>query len=200
MAKLRGGLKWKKVGHAGTLDPAATGLLIVLFGNCTASSDEFMGLGKSYRAVIQLGVTTDSDDLDGLVLRTSEVVWEENDILRALEQFRGEIWQKPPAVSATRVNGKRSYKQAKKGAAVDLAPRKVNIYDLRVIDLNKPFVTIDVDCGKGTYIRSIARDLGDALGCGGTLSGLRRTAIGPYGIDDSWKLSDAIRHPEFMGR
>ncbi len=200
VAKLRGGLKWKKVGHAGTLDPMATGLLIVMFGDCTTQSDEFMGLGKSYQGVVQLGVTTDSDDLDGMIMAESDVDWNEEKIAKSLASFHGEILQRPPAVSAIRVDGKRSYKQAKKGQAVELAPRAVTIYEIKIVEMKNPFVTIDVRCGKGTYIRSIARDLGEMMGCGGALAALRRTAIGNYHIENAWRLSDALKHPEFMGR
>jgi len=200
VAKLRGGLKWKKVGHAGTLDPMATGMLIVMLGDCTTQSDEFMGLGKRYRGVVQFGLTTDSDDLDGKVLSESAVDWDEQKIVETLDSFQGEILQRPPAVSAIRVDGKRSYKQAKKGHAVELAPRPVTISEIKIVEMKKPFVVIDVSCGKGTYIRSIARDLGEKLGCGGTLAALRRTAIGNYQIENAWQLSDALKHPEFMGR
>jgi len=200
VAKLRGGLKWKKVGHAGTLDPMATGMLIVMFGDCTTQSDEFMALGKSYRGVVQLGLTTDSDDLDGKILTESAVEWNVSRIEETIKSFQGEILQRPPAVSAIRVEGKRSYKQAKKGHTVELAPRPVTISEIKIVEMNNPFVTIDVNCGKGTYIRSIARDLGEILGCGGTLAALRRTAIGNYRIEHAWQLSETLKHPEFMGR
>jgi tRNA pseudouridine55 synthase len=200
VAKLRGGLKWKKVGHAGTLDPAATGLLLVVFGDCTTSADEFQGLGKRYIGVVKLGVTTDSDDLDGEITSESDVRWDCAEIRRIVESFRGMIMQTPPAVSAIKVNGKRSYKRARKGEAVELAPRPVSIDEIRILELNNPFVTLDIRCSKGTYIRSIARDLGRELGCGGALASLRRTEIGSYHVDDAWSIDDALMHPEFRGQ
>lgn len=199
VAKLRGGLKWKKIGHAGTLDPAATGLLIVLCGDSTTRTDEFMELGKSYRATVQLGVITDSDDLDGQVIEQREVQCQCDSIERQLLRMRGEISQRPPAFSAIQVGGKRSYKLARVGKAVDLPERAVHIYDISGISLDLPFVSFDVHCSKGTYIRSIARDLGEKLGCGGTLAQLRRTAIGPYHVADAFTLPLALKHPEFRG-
>lgn len=178
----------------------ATGMLLLLFGECTTRSDEFMELGKCYRGTIQLGMTTDSDDLDGRVLSESACEWNEDKIERAVASFQGEILQKPPSVSAIKVDGKRSYKQARKGVAVDLALRPVFISEIRIVELRNPFVTIEVSCGKGTYIRSIARDLGEMMGCGGTLAALRRTAIGPYQIDYAWQLNEAIKQTEFLGR
>lgn len=200
VAKLRGGLRWKKVGHAGTLDPMATGLLLVMFGDCTTSSEEFMGLDKEYRGTVQLGKTTDSDDLDGNVIAESPVNWNERAIEHAVMSFVGDISQRPPSVSAIKVGGKRSYKQARKGVAVEHASRPVVISEIQIVELDNPFVTLNVRCGKGTYIRSIARDLGAALGCGGTLAALRRTAIGPYRVAHAWQISEALKHPEFSGR
>jgi len=199
VAKLRGGLKWKKVGHAGTLDPMATGLLLVMCGDATALSDEYMGLGKSYRGTIRLGVTTDSDDLDGRVITESPVNWDGARIAKYLEGLRGEILQKPPAVSAIKVDGKRSYKQVLRGKDVELAARPVQIYAIRIIELRNPDVTFEIDCGKGTYVRSVARDLGEHLGSGGALSALRRLGIGPYTVEHAWTIAGALKQPEFRG-
>lgn len=199
VAKLRGGLKWKKVGHAGTLDPAATGLLIILCGDSTTRADEFMELGKTYRAVAKLGVVTDSDDLDGEVIAEHDVQWNEWLIESELRSFVGEIAQRPPAVSAIRIGGKRSYKLARAGRAVELPERPVHVHSLDIVEMNKPFVTFEMRCSKGTYVRSIARDLGERLGCGGTLAALRRTAVGPIEVRDAWTLSAALAIPEFRG-
>lgn len=188
------------MGHAGTLDPAATGLLIVVFGNCTSDSEKFMGLGKRYRGVVKLGVTTDTDDLDGQVTGETEVRWNVTEIENAVQQFQGEILQAPPSVSAIKIDGKRSYKRARKGEEVKHAPRPVEIEEIRIVELDNPFVTLDIRCSKGTYIRSIARDLGRELGCGGTLASLRRTEIGPYSVDDAWEIGEVLMHPEFRGQ
>lgn len=199
VAKLRGGLKWKKVGHAGTLDPMATGLLLVMFGAATAMSNEYMGLAKRYRGTVRLGVTTDSDDLDGRMVKETPVDWDEARIAAFIESMRGEIMQKPPSVSAIKVDGKRSYKQVLRGKDVEIAARPVLIYATRVIEMRSPDVTFDIECGKGTYVRSIARDLGEYMGCGGALSALRRTGIGPYSVDGAWTIAGALKQPEFRG-
>lgn len=200
VAKLRSGLRWRKVGHAGTLDPMATGLLIVLFGECTSSSDEFMDLGKQYRGVVKLGVTTSTDDLDGDITSERPVNWDEVLVRNIVSSFRGEILQRPPAISAIKVNGERSYKIARSGKELSLEPRPVKIHEITVVELSCPFVTIEVTCGKGTYIRSIARDIGELLGCGGSLAKLRRTSIGDYQVEDAWRIEDALRVPEFRGQ
>lgn len=199
VAKLRGGLKWKKVGHAGTLDPAATGMLIVLFGDCTSASDEFMALGKSYRGTIRLGITTDSDDLDGKVLGEQIVNWDIEKITEFFDMQQGEVMQRPPAVSAIKVEGKRSYRQVRHGKTVELEARAVRIDRMNIVRLENPEITFDMDCSKGTYVRSIARDLGELLGCGGALAALRRTRIGSYSVDNAWVIEEALKHPEFKG-
>lgn len=199
VAKLRRGLGWKKVGHAGTLDPMATGLLIVLCGDCTSRSDEFMELGKRYTGTIRLGITTDTDDIEGQVLTTSPVNWNEELIAEYCASQTGIIEQIPPAVSAIQVNGVRSYKQARKGNPLLLQARPVRIEAITIRALRNPDVEIDVTCGKGTYIRSIARDLGEALECGGTLTSLRRTQIGSYSSSGAWAIADALTRSEFRG-
>ncbi|MCB9357268.1 MAG: tRNA pseudouridine(55) synthase TruB [Calditrichaeota bacterium] len=199
VAKLRRGLKWKKVGHAGTLDPSATGLLIVLFGEMTRYSDEFMELGKSYSGAIRLGLTTDSDDLDGNIVSESEVQWNEESITSFLYSQVGEIAQKPPAVSAIQVAGVRSYKRVLKGHAIELAARQVRIDAIRVTSFRNPEIDFEMDCGKGTYVRSVARDLGEALGCGAVLASLRRTRIGGFHVRHAWAVGEALERPEFRG-
>jgi tRNA pseudouridine55 synthase len=192
--KLRGALRYKSVGHAGTLDPAADGVLIVLCGEATARSGEFMDLPKRYRARIRLGITTPSDDLEGV---DSPAVplddWNEARIAAALAEFVGNIEQVPPAVSAVKVAGRRSYKLARAGQAVDLAPRPVQVYEARVLGACNPDVDVVISCSRGTYIRSIARDLGARLEVGGTLAGLTRLAIGPYRIEQALPLSEILK-------
>lgn len=199
--KLRGALKWKGVGHAGTLDPAATGLLIVLCGAATKRQSEFMLLPKEYRATIRFGLTTSSDDLDGTILTETPIVnWDEAKIQNALSQFSGEIQQVPPAVSAIKIDGKRSYKIARQGKVPDLAARTVTIYSCTLEQIKKPDIIVTIHCSSGTYIRSIARDLGATLGWGGVLAELRRTAIGPYRADKAFNIKEVLlRIPDFHG-
>ncbi len=199
VAKLRGGLRWKKVGHAGTLDPLASGLLLLLCGDCTTRSDEFMSLGKCYTGTIRLGVTTTTDDLGGETIRESAVNWNESKIIEFLHSQVGEIMQRPPAVSAIQVAGKRSYKRVRRGESFLLEPRRVRINELNVLKMESPEVEFAVDCEKGTYVRSIARDLGESLGCGAALSSLRRTRVGQYRIEGAWTIGEALTRPEFRG-
>jgi tRNA pseudouridine55 synthase len=191
-------LKWKSVGHAGTLDPAATGLLIVLCGNATPRASEFSALPKEYSGVIRLGVTTTTDDLEGEVTAESTVTCTSASIQQAVERLRGEIMQIPPAYSAIKVGGKRSYKLARAGREVELAARPVTVYSFDVTATSAYDLSFVVCCSAGTYIRSLARDVGRDLGCGGTLAKLRRTAIGPYCVDCAFTLSEIqLRRAEF---
>ena len=192
--KLRKELGWKKVGHAGTLDPPAEGVLILLFGDATSRSDEFMDLPKEYQARIRFGVTTTTDDLAGEITETFPIEnWSEETILSTIQQFVGLINQVPPAVSAIKVNGKRSYKRVRDGSQVDLSPRQVNVYSIEVLQMKEPEIEIIVHCARGTYIRSLARDFGQTLGWGGSLASLTRTAIGSYRSESALTLPDIIR-------
>lgn len=198
--KLRATLRWQAVGHAGTLDPPATGLLLVLCGKATKRQQEFMSLRKSYRAVIRFGVTTTTDDLAGDIVESHAVAnLGEQDILQALHPFQGEIMQTPPAVSAIKIAGKRSYKIARSGKTPELTARPVKIYAMHVAQWQSPELTVTIECSAGTYIRSIARDLGRALGWGGALASLVRTAIGPYRIEHAFPLTTLLERPEFRG-
>ncbi|MBK6767019.1 MAG: tRNA pseudouridine(55) synthase [bacterium] len=156
VAKLRGGLKWRKVGHAGTLDPMATGLLLVMCGDATGLSEDFMNLGKRYRGTIRLGVTTESDDLDGRITNESAVTRDTLLITEFLETCAVRSCNdRLPCCDQSR--RKRSYKQVLRGKEVDLASRPVEIYMIRIIEMHNPEVTFDIACGKGTHVRSIAR-------------------------------------------
>lgn len=201
VAKLRNLLRWKKVGHAGTLDPMATGVLLLLLGSATRRSGEFMDLPKEYRATIRFGLTTTSDDITGDVVAETEVGdWSELRIREALQNYRGVIDQIPPQVSAIKVGGKRSYKEVLAGRAPQLAARKVEIYSLEILSVNEPELELLIRCGRGTYIRSLARDLGRDLNWGGTLSALTRTAIGPYRVENSFSMDDIAKHKhDFIG-
>lgn len=177
---VRKGTGVKRVGHGGTLDPAATGVLLVLLGQAARVSDYLMDLPKTYVAVVRLGVETDTYDADGETVSEHDVTATAEDVRRALAAFQGEIEQMPPAYSALKVEGKRAYDLARRGEAVALRPRKVQIYRVSLLRYDPPLAEIEVECGRGTYIRSLAHDLGAALGCGAHLAALRRTRIGPF--------------------
>ncbi len=170
-----------KIGHTGTLDPLATGVLVVCIGFATRLADYVQAMGKSYESRFRLGVSSTSDDADGEVTETlSAVAPTRAQIDLALTAFSGNVEQLPPSVSALKVGGRRAHDLARKGKEVPLAPRTVRIDAVRVLAYEWPWLDVEVDCGKGTYIRSIARDLGARLGCGGLVQTLRRTRVGPF--------------------
>ncbi len=187
----RSRLRVKKVGHAGTLDPAATGLLLMLIGSWTKRSVELTGLDKEYTGSIRLGVETDSQDLEGKILRQSEVGEYSQDLIRdKLKSFEGDLTFIPPIFSAIKVGGKRAHALARSGQAVTMEPRKVRIESLEFVSYEKPEVFFRLRCSKGTYVRSIAALLGEKLGCGGTLSSLIRTKIGLFDLKDALHEED----------
>ena len=174
----------RKVGHAGTLDPMATGLLILCTGRMTKEISSFQDKEKTYTGIILLGKTSPSMDLESEVAegKTVEGIKEE-DILYARDKFVGDIMQTPPMYSALKVNGKRLYEMARKGKSVKREPREVNVSKFEITEISLPEVHFEISCSKGTYIRVIAHDLGAALGCGALLSSLRRTKIGDYSVE-----------------
>jgi tRNA pseudouridine55 synthase len=178
--------KERKVGHAGTLDPAATGLLPVAINVGTKVLEFLSDATKAYLAEITFGIETDSADGDGTVTSVREVSFTDAELERALEAFRGKISQRPPAHSAIRIDGKRAYDLARAGVDIEIPERVVTIFDLTVVDRAEQSITLSIDCSKGTYIRSIARDLGATLGCGAYLSNLVRTRSGPFTLCDAW--------------
>ncbi len=179
-----------KVGHAGTLDPFATGVLLVMIGKATKQSATLMGQAKQYSATIRLGATTPTDDCDSPAQPVSNLTLpDELTLSAALAQFVGEQMQRPPAFSAIHVGGRRSYDLARAGQPVELAPRLVRIDAITLLAYRPPDVDVLIDCGKGVYIRSIARDLGEQLNCGGYLTQLRRTRIGDYTAQDAVPLA-----------
>ncbi len=182
----------RKVGHAGTLDPMATGVLLLGLNRATRLLGHLTLTDKRYTATVRLGQTTTTDDAEGEVVevRATEAL-AETDVRRALAAFVGEIDQVPSAVSAIKVDGKRAHARVRAGEEVDLPPRRVTVHALEVTRVDLPSVEIDVRCSSGTYIRAIARDLGSALGVGGHLTALRRTAVGPFAVDDARTL-DAL--------
>jgi tRNA pseudouridine55 synthase len=184
-------VKPAKVGHAGTLDPLATGVLVVCIGRATRLIEQVQSRSKQYRATFLLGRRSNTDDVTGevtLVEETPDVI--ANDIIALLPQFTGRIEQVPPDFSAVHIEGKRAYKLARRGKTVELAPRPVEVYDISLVEFNSPNVVIDIHCGSGTYVRSIGRDLGELLGCGAVMSQLVRTAVGPYSIDNAVDPND----------
>jgi tRNA pseudouridine55 synthase len=178
-----------RAGHTGTLDPLATGVLVVCLGSATRLSEYVQDMSKTYRAGIRLGARSDTDDADGRIEPVVDVVPPERPAVEAaLCQFIGEIAQVPPAYSAAKVSGRRAYDVARRGREVALEARPVRIYAIDIIAYDYPRLDIEVRCGKGTYIRSLARDLGERLGCGGYIETLRRTRVGPFRVDDAISL------------
>jgi tRNA pseudouridine55 synthase len=181
-----------KVGHAGTLDPFATGVLLILIGKATRLCESLMNLPKSYQAVLRLGATTETDDLDSTPLVTPDPQPpSRQQFVEAADSFIGTIQQRPPAYSALKIGGRRAYDLARSGQTVELAPRAVRVDAIRIDSYQWPTATLSVDCGRGFYVRALARDLGEKLGVGGYLTALRRTAIGPYRDQDAMALDQA---------
>jgi tRNA pseudouridine55 synthase len=183
----------KKVGHAGTLDPGATGVLVLLLGRATKLSGKYSGEDKEYAAVMKLGEKTDTGDMDGDVTSTKDVKVSDKEIKEAVSSFVGEVEQVPPMVSAKRVNGKRLYKLARKGLEVERKPQKIFIEEIEVIRTDIPFVAFRVVCSKGTYVRQLAEDIGEKLGCGAHLTELRRTRSGSFSLDGSVPFSELCK-------
>ena len=168
-----------RVGHAGTLDRAAEGLLVVLFGAMTRLTPLLAGLDKRYRARIRFGIETETDDREGAVSATAPLP-DQDRVFSAIERFKGRIMQRPPSYSALHVDGERAYRRVLKGEQLELPPREVTIYDLRIRDVDLPYMVLDVHCSKGTYIRALARDMGRHCGSVASLDRLERLAIGPF--------------------
>jgi len=190
--KVRSTLKYQydipklKVGHAGTLDPLATGLLIICTGKKTKEIQSFQDLPKEYITTIKFGETTPSFDLETEVDKTFSVeTLSKENIVEAVSGFKGKQKQMPPDFSAKRIKGKRAYENARKGKAVDLKPAEIEIYDIEVLNINLPYAEIKINCSKGTYIRAVARDLGKKLNNGAHLTKLRRTKIGNFSVEDA---------------
>ncbi len=193
--KVRFASRVKKVGHAGTLDPFATGLLLVCFGKATKQVEAMMALEKEYVTVFKLGIETDSHDLTGNITKRKEVPeLSETSLEKVLQKFRGEIEQIPPMFSALKHKGKRLYELAREGKSIERPARKVSIYELELISLQDDELTLRFVCSRGTYIRALARDIGRELGCGAHITTLRRTRIGSYHVDSAWKVDDFVMH------
>lgn len=191
VAKMRSLTHIKKIGHAGTLDPLATGLLILCFGKATKLIEQFQGLPKHYSAIVKLGAVTRTDDAEAPeenICETGDL--SHDDITDVLKRFIGKIEQVPPIFSAIKSGGQPLYKAARKGRSVTPQPRITHIYSIEIRKVELPFIELEVHCSKGTYIRSLARDIGAALGCGGYLSSLRRAAIGDFLADDALTVAE----------
>ncbi len=192
VAEIRLRLGVKRVGHAGTLDPMATGLLVLLVGSATRHAQQFLLFDKAYLATFHLGVTTDTQDAEGKILTEQEVgPLGTEEIESACSNFRGQIEQEIPAYSAVRIKGRRSYELARAGVAVPPRSRRVTIHELKLLAVHLPQLDFRIICSSGTYIRALAQALGKALGCGAYLAKLRRIRVGPYTIDQAVKLDEA---------
>ncbi len=195
--KHRLGIKKIKVGHAGTLDPLATGLLIICTGKFTKKLNQFQGLPKTYTGTLELGATTASFDAESEISETFPIDHISSELIEKTRQiFLGEIDQYPPIFSAIKVDGEPLYKRARKGQKVEVKSRKVIIYDFKITRVEGKQVDFEVHCSKGTYIRSLAHDFGKALNSGAFLTALRRTKVNDFSIEDAWNLEDLIEFIE----
>ena len=191
VAIVRRTIHMKKVGHTGTLDPDAEGVLPVCVGKATKLSDVIMDGRKSYRAMLRLGMTTTTEDASGEVLETKEVDFNEDKIREVVASFIGKLEQVPPMYSAVKVNGKKLYELAREGKEIERKSRTIEVYDIRIRQFLPPDrVEIDVDCSKGTYIRTLCSDIGKALGCGGHMAELLRTRTGAFSLENAIKLDE----------
>ena len=199
VAKLRGICGQKKIGHTGTLDPAATGVLPVCLGSATKLCDMLTDRNKEYVAELLLGVETDTQDTTGQVLSRHAVTVTEAQVREACARFTGDYDQVPPMYSALKVNGKKLYELAREGKEVERQPRHVTIHELEILRLELPLVRFRTVCSKGTYIRTLCADIGAALGCGGAMQSLRRTAVGAFRLDSALTLGE-VQQRKDQGR
>lgn len=191
-ARLRRVFQTKRIGHGGTLDPMATGVLPVFVGRATRGVEFFEHAEKTYEAVLRLGLATDTEDITGTVLEKREVSVSEEEFLNILPKFRGEIQQIPPMYSALKVDGRKLCDLARAGKTVERKPRPITIFELTCLEFSGETARLRVCCSKGTYIRTLCKDIGEALGCGGCMESLRRTSAGEYTIDEAVPLEDLL--------
>lgn len=191
-ARLRRVFSTRRIGHGGTLDPMATGVLPVFVGRATRAVEFFEHAEKTYEATLRLGMKTDTQDITGTVLEERPVTVTEQDILNVLPAFRGEILQIPPMYSALKVNGQKLYDLARKGKEVERQPRPITIHELELLHFDGQDARIRVRCSKGTYIRTLCEDMGEKLGCLGTMAALRRTQAGEYTIEKAVPLQTLL--------
>lgn len=193
-AKLRGILREKRIGHAGTLDPMATGVLPVFVGRATKAVQFAENGRKEYHAVLKLGTVTDTQDTTGTALETHPVTVGADEVRAALEHFTGELLQLPPMYSALKVNGQKLYDLARQGKTVERKPRAITVYELELLKQSAPDeFALRVVCSKGTYIRTLCHDLGEYLGCGGCMAALRRTRSGSFSVENARRIGELTR-------
>ncbi len=191
VAIVRRKFKMRRVGHAGTLDPLATGVLVVLLGQSTKLFNKFVAFDKAYNATLKLGTATSTADIEGKVLREKTFVGiTQGQVEEVFGRFVGELKQKPPMVSAVKVNGQRLYKLARSGIEVEREARDVRVDLLRLEEFALPFVRFYLECSKGTYVRKLAEDIGEILGCGACISQIQRTKVGPFSIAEAFPLEE----------
>ncbi len=200
VAKLRGVLRQRRIGHAGTLDPLATGLLVVLVGRATRAAAWAEAQEKEYTAAFRPGIVTDTQDITGNPLRRCDVLPSEAQVREMLPRFTGVLPQIPPMYSAVKINGKKLYEVARRGGTVERAPRQITIRSLEYLgqEPNGDHL-LKIRCSKGTYIRTLCHDLGEALGCGGCMAALRRTASGVFRVEDAVKIGSVRADTKLMG-
>ncbi|MDF2541612.1 MAG: truB [Herbinix sp.] len=192
VAKLRGILKMKRIGHTGTLDPDAEGVLPVCIGKATKLVDLITDKDKTYEAVLKLGITTDTQDITGKIIKTGEVTVDKQRVEEVIKSYIGLYEQLPPMYSAIKVNGKKLYELARQGKEIERKRRPVMIHNIQILDYSEEEqeVRVVVDCGKGTYIRTLLHDIGEELGCGGVMKSLLRTRVGNFYLDESLRLTE----------
>ena len=191
-ARLRRVFGTRRIGHGGTLDPMATGVLPVFVGRATRAVEFFEHAEKTYETVLRLGITTDTEDMTGTVLTEENVSFTEEQLQKTLAAFRGEILQVPPMYSALKVNGQKLCDLARKGKTVERQPRPITIHELTLVERGENTLRLRVRCSKGTYIRTLCKDIGEKLGCGGCMESLRRVAAGEYAIDEAVPLQTLL--------
>ena len=191
-ARLRRVFGTRRIGHGGTLDPMATGVLPVFVGRATRAVEFFEHAEKTYETVLRLGITTDTEDMTGTVLTEEKVSFTEEQLQETLAAFRGEILQVPPMYSALKVNGQKLCDLARKGKTVARQPRPITIHELTLVERGENTLRLRVRCSKGTYIRTLCKDIGEKLGCGGCMESLRRVAAGEYTVDEAVPLQTLL--------
>ena len=195
-ARLRRVFNTRRIGHGGTLDPMATGVLPVFVGRATRGVEFFEHAEKTYETVLRLGITTDTEDITGTVLKEQDAFVTGAQLEEVLEQFRGEILQVPPMYSALKINGQKLVDLARKGKEVERKPRPITIHELTLLGMDTEGIHLRVRCSKGTYIRTLCKDIGEALGCGGCMAALRRVSAGEYTIEEAVPLETLLETEE----
>ena len=181
-----------KAGHTGTLDPLATGLLVVLTGKFTKNASLFLKLDKAYEVKAVLGIKTDTFDCEGTVLGHDDAEVTREKLEKVLKEFSGDIWQTPPVFSAKKITGRKAYQLARKGISVDIPPKKVSIHSLELKEFRFPYFTLTCEVSSGFYVRSLVHDIGEKLGVGATVVGVRRTRVGPYHLEQAKPLEEIL--------